>query len=185
MKSWSSVFRESGLYYFVLYTAGGGWKNMGLKKSTCPQHSCCAGCLPLLCPRRDPEVPVLTFLNCLNSFCSWTLIPQANQLIARHCRLNLDWHLKVNQSVLVNIKVLISDRTWKYRLQTSCFDIKNMKISPYVRKMARQKFISIASFCLKYPNTFCENNNKWKCLQVYDEHFCQWKWSAQKTHTPR
>jgi len=50
--------QREGVYSFVLYTAGGGRKSMGLKKSTCPQHSCCAGCLLLLCPTRDPRVPV-------------------------------------------------------------------------------------------------------------------------------
>lgn len=48
------------VYSFVLYTAGGGCKSMGLKKSTCLQRFCCVGCLPLSCPRRDPELPALT-----------------------------------------------------------------------------------------------------------------------------
>lgn len=94
------------VYSFVLYTAGGGCKSMGLKKSTCLQRFCCVGCLPLSCPRRDPELPALTL-----QFLSWTLNPQAHQLNAHHCRLNPDWHLKIDQSILVDTKGLISDRT--------------------------------------------------------------------------
>lgn len=56
-------------------------------------------------------------LSQLYNSCFWTLILQDDQFAACHCRQNPVLQLVFNQSILMNTKRLISDRTCMYRLR--------------------------------------------------------------------